>query len=69
MEKPYWIVISERGPSSRPYRHGTQQGAIDEALRLTRLHGGQFTVFEAQLCAIKNDVVLKRFGSDDDIPF
>jgi hypothetical protein len=68
--KPFWIVYSEhRGPSQYPYRHATQQQAIDEALRLCRAHGGTFIVLQAEFMAKRVDVALTRLSDSLDIPF
>lgn len=69
-ENPFWIVVSEsRGTVTWPYRHITQQGAIAEAVRLCREHGGKFYVFEAQHSISKQDVVVRVLSTGDDIPF
>lgn len=66
--KTYWIVISEqRGPTGD--RHRSQQSALDQAIRLCRVYGGDFTVLEAQMSVKKQDVSVTRLSDDMDIPF
>lgn len=70
MNQPFWIVVSgARGPASWPCKHTTQSTAIAEATRLTREHGGEFYVMEAQIVVRKSDVVVKRLADDMEIPF
>ena len=48
-QSPYWIIVSDDGPSTHPARHGSKTLAKAEALRLTEKYPGKtFTVFEAK---------------------
>lgn len=48
-QTPYWIVVSDDGPSTYPVRHNTKTLAESEALRLTEKNPNKtFTVFESK---------------------
>jgi hypothetical protein len=45
--QPYWIIVSEEGPSTRSKRHETFEKAKTESVRLAKLHPElKFDVFE-----------------------
>ena len=46
-EKPYWIIVSNEGPSTHPKQHTTFEEAQAESIRLAKLHPGlEFGVFK-----------------------
>jgi hypothetical protein len=46
-EKPYWIIVSDEGPSSFPHKHDTYQSAYDESIRLSKIKPGlKFNIFK-----------------------
>jgi len=45
--EPYWIIVSEEGPSTHPKRHATFEAAKTESIRLAKLHPElKFDVYE-----------------------
>ena len=47
LEKPFWIIISDEGPSSFPYRHETYDSAYVESVRLSKVKPGlKFNIFK-----------------------
>lgn len=44
---PYWIIVSDEGPSSFPHRHETYDSAYAESLRLSKVKPGlKFNIFK-----------------------
>lgn len=45
--KPYWIIVSDEGHASVPYRHDTEQSAYDESIRLAKIKPEvKFSIFK-----------------------
>lgn len=68
IESPqFFLVWKEDSSMSTPtYKHGTYQGAKEEAARLTAKHGGQFHVLAHQATLERVDIQLTEV---DQIPF
>ena len=44
---PYWIIVSDEGRASVPYKHETYQSAYDESIRLAKIKPGvRFSIFK-----------------------
>ena len=45
--QPYWIIVSDEGPSSFPYQHATYESAYEESIRLSKIKPGlKFNIFK-----------------------
>ena len=45
--RPYWIIVSDEGAASFPYRHETYDAAYAEGLRLSKVKPGlKFNIFK-----------------------
>ena len=47
--QPYWIIVSDEGPATKPKRHESYEAVTKEAIRLSKEHPGiDFRVFKYQ---------------------
>jgi hypothetical protein len=62
-EKAYWIIVSDEGHASVPYRHETYTSAYEESVRLSKIKPGvKFNIFKYLGHSVATEPVVKHYA-------
>jgi hypothetical protein len=61
-QTPYWIIVSDEGPSSFPYKHETYDSAYSESIRLAKIKPGlKFNIFKFEGYSVATEPKVQHY--------